>query len=84
MGQENRGRATRRHEAMKAKRRARFRLRRWGWSEDSVSKKHLGIYSNTKCPCSCHLCGNPRRHFKIKTFQERRSEFELLEGDGSE
>ena len=32
----------------------------------------------THCkPCSCPLCGNPRRHFEKLTIQERRMQNEL-------
>ena len=24
----------------------------------------------TRVPCSCPMCGNPRRHFRQKTYQE--------------
>ena len=26
----------------------------------------------TPCPCSCAMCGNPRKHFGERTIQERR------------
>lgn len=29
---------------------------------------------DTPTPCSCWMCGNPRRHFGEKTIQERRAE----------
>lgn len=28
----------------------------------------------TRTPCSCLVCGNPRRYFGEKTMQERRAE----------
>jgi len=31
-----------------------------------------GILANTPKPCSCHMCGNPRKFFKEKTVQEKR------------
>ena len=27
----------------------------------------------TRVPCSCAMCGNPRRHFGKKTLQEKKS-----------
>ena len=33
----------------------------------------VGIISKTPKPCSCYSCGNPRKHFKIKTYQERKA-----------
>lgn len=29
---------------------------------------------DTPTPCSCWMCGNPRRYFGEKTIQERRAE----------
>ena len=28
----------------------------------------------TRVPCSCPMCGNPRRHFGERTIQERRAD----------
>jgi hypothetical protein len=30
----------------------------------------IGRLAHTRTICSCPMCGNPRRHFKIKTRQE--------------
>ena len=36
--------------------------------------KVIGKIANTPCPCSCEMCGNPRRRFKDKlTMQEKRA-----------
>ncbi len=32
----------------------------------------IGRYRKVRTPCSCYMCGNPRKHFKEKTIQERR------------
>lgn len=32
----------------------------------------LGSYIDTPTPCSCWMCGNPRRYFHERTIQERR------------
>ena len=40
-------------------------------------KRKLGFLIGTPHPCSCAMCGNPRRFFKGKdklTMQERRNE----------
>lgn len=29
--------------------------------------KTLGLINKTPKPCSCHMCGNPRRHYKGKS-----------------
>lgn len=31
----------------------------------------LGSYRKTKTPCSCYMCGNPRKWFGEKTRQEK-------------
>ena len=28
------------------------------------------IYRKTKCPCSCYMCGNPRRQWGEKSLDE--------------
>lgn len=33
-----------------------------------------GIYLKTGTPCSCPMCGNPRKWFKHKTIQEQKFE----------
>lgn len=45
------------------------------WShttEINEETKHLMAkkYSETRTPCSCHMCGNPRKHFNELTKQE--------------
>lgn len=32
-----------------------------------------GIHAATRKPCSCWMCGNPRRFFREPTIQERRA-----------
>jgi hypothetical protein len=31
-------------------------------------------YAETRTPCSCWMCGNPRRHFGERSRQERAAE----------
>jgi len=33
---------------------------------------------DTPTPCSCFMCGNPRRHFEEKTIQEKKFDLENL------
>jgi len=68
------GRAERRaeRERIKAK-----RLRRVPWIQLAVSTAHdsgrvIGRAIDTATPCSCEMCGNPRRYFGDRTVQERR------------
>lgn len=34
------------------------------------------IHTDTRSPCSCPGCGNPRRHFGKVTLQERKHEYD--------
>ena len=44
----------------------------------------IGIYRKVRKPCSCYMCGNPRRHFGKRTLQEIRllDDYEYLEAMG--
>ena len=45
---------------------------RWiPWTEDEIART-VGIFRKTKVPCSCVMCGNPRRYFGELTFGEIR------------
>lgn len=33
----------------------------------------------TSCPCSSYCCGNPRKHFKHKTVQEKKADLAFKE-----
>ena len=48
----------------------------WGCDHDEVFYKMM---INTPTPCSCFMCGNPRRHFGERTLQERKSDLDLQE-----
>ena len=37
----------------------------------ALDKRCLGIHVRTPAPCSCWMCGNPRRHFGQITHQEK-------------
>lgn len=68
----------RRFQIEQAKRRARARIRRWTtWHAEwgpGVEERLVGIYARTPKPCSCIMCGNPRRHFGARALQERRAD----------
>lgn len=73
-----RNRAWRRwqRERMKLKRKDYYTIMVWRPHEpidEQEYKKRLGSAVKTPCPCSCPLCGNPRRHFGEVTLQERRA-----------
>lgn len=59
-------RALRRHHAKRLKKN---RKQHWGMP---LEPKALGRVLNTATPCSCWMCGNPRRRFGTKSLQERR------------
>jgi hypothetical protein len=47
------------------------RAKQWGgWAKDNP--KRLGKLVDTPKPCSCNMCGNPRKYFNEETMQERR------------
>lgn len=35
-----------------------------------INPKRVGCYLRTRKPCSCWMCGNPRKFFNEKTKQE--------------
>jgi len=41
----------------------------------------IGKYRKLRKPCSCFMCGNPRKHFKLKTIQELKAEEKFKKGD---
>lgn len=47
-----------------------------GMEEEANAPSQVGLLGNTKAPCSCWMCGNPRKKFKKGkerlTLQERR------------
>lgn len=62
-------RASRRHHTARLK-----RARGHHWGRDiRHEQKLLGKVIDTPTPCSCWMCGNPRRYFKVLTRQERRA-----------
>jgi hypothetical protein len=53
------------------------RVKKFSWYKNWFSGKdhkeqHQRRMAETRKPCSCHMCGNPRKHFKDKTIQEKR------------
>jgi hypothetical protein len=41
----------------------------------------LGSYRKVRRPCSCWMCGNPRRHFGTRTRRELAAALHEQEGD---
>ena len=68
-------RAYRRHKRQVALKKAtKIAMGWWGIKDpnnEDVKQKALRIYKNRK-PCSCDMCGNPRKYWNELTIQERR------------
>jgi len=64
-------RAIRRRQQRKAKRQAVKILKGW---HARITPEGIGKIASSKTPCSCAMCGNPRKYFKAKTMQELRHE----------
>jgi hypothetical protein len=41
------------------------------------SNRHKSKHHDTPTPCSCDMCGNPRRHFNERTVAELRSDMQF-------
>jgi hypothetical protein len=41
------------------------------WTKDEL-RRIVGTYRKTKVPCSCYMCGNPRRHWGYLPMREVR------------
>lgn len=72
-------RRQRRHhrERLRKKRRGYHGNEDWGETDPVLVEETASFYVNTPCPCSCHMCKNPRRSIFSKgderlTMQERR------------
>lgn len=67
-------RSLRRYYAEKARRRARQILSLWQSRSNGrfdYDARQVGMMAHTPAPCSCPMCGNPRRHFRQRTRQEK-------------
>jgi hypothetical protein len=64
-----RGRAYRRHQRERIKQ----RVQRYYGGYARGSTRHVGRLAETRTPCSCWMCGNPRRYWRERTLQERRA-----------
>ena len=67
-------RAQRRHdcERLKAARSRHLLVAGRGAQSSRASDRVIGVHANTAAPCSCWMCGNPRKFFGERTVQERR------------
>jgi hypothetical protein len=68
------GRAIRRHHLARMKSKANHVFSNiWGTGVGDLewSARHAVLHANHMAVCSCSACGNPRRHFHMRTQQER-------------
>ena len=49
-------------------------------SDKTLFRKMACSRANTGTPCSCYMCGNPRKHWDEKTRQEKKSLLRYKEG----
>lgn len=66
-------RAERRHHNERVKHKFYKSLLQMDWydKEDAIHRAH---FYDTRHPCSCYMCGNPRKAWKDKTMQEKKFE----------
>lgn len=66
-----RTRALRRHQSQRAKARAINHLQTiFGESREWITPQKIAEYAKNRTPCSCWMCGNPRRFTGEATRQE--------------
>jgi hypothetical protein len=77
-----RGLAYRRHQRQRATYRA-LRYLRWIFSSDPewITTRQVARYAGDRVPCSCAMCGNPRRYWGEVTAQEMRASYSRDEFD---
>ena len=67
-------RAKRRHHHSRMLERVKhFSLYNYFWSDETEKEQHQKRMAENRKPCSCHMCGNPRKHWKELTIQEKRA-----------
>jgi len=74
-----RGLAFKRHQETKHREKAKRHLAaRWNWTppegKPAENPVRIAIHAKTPHPCSCHGCGNPRKHWNEVTMQEKKFE----------
>jgi hypothetical protein len=70
-----RSRAFRRFQEAKKKEWVKRVFKRWR----PLDKSQIGYLAHSPKCCSCYMCGNPRKHWKDKTMQEKRMDLYDLE-----
>jgi len=70
-------RAIRRNNLNKRKKRIYIKyFRHWGFERDDILQMNffIGIRAKTRTLCSCYMCGNPRKYYKEKSYQEKKQD----------
>lgn len=49
-----------------------FSFYKYGFWTEEEKLQHQKRMAETRKPCSCYMCGNPRKHWKDKTMQEKK------------
>jgi len=77
----NQMRSVRRHHRSRREKSVRKFIRNvWGWNESDPSfEHHVKRMRDVRTVCSCWRCGNPRKHFDLRTRQEQVSAGEFEE-----
>lgn len=70
-------RSVRRHHEERIKR----RVKEYYGGAFRGDARHVGRLAHTRTPCSCWMCGNPRRYEGEPTLRERREREEEIEFD---
>ncbi len=58
-----------------------FTFYKYGIWDEEDKLQHQRKIAETRTPCSCDMCGNPRRRWKDKTMQEKRFEEKIRTDD---
>lgn len=60
-----------------------FSFYKYGLWDEEEKLQHQKKMAETRKPCSCHMCGNPRKHWKDETMQEKKlnQDWEKLKSD---
>ena len=71
----------RRWQEEKSKVRARKVMRLlWQIPEEFITPEAVGINAHSHCkPCSCYMCGNPRKHWHELTIQEMKANLAFIQ-----
>ena len=68
-----RSRSERRHHRQRIRNKVKdYESIRWRKHNPKNYEHNVHLLTETRKLCSCHMCGNPRKHWNEKTMQERK------------